>query len=117
MLIQHQVNSFKRDYIIKRVNAPLVKAMVLLARRYPEPTHDNVLYPNSHILLNIQESFKYHWYGLRRVELYDALFRVLIVKYEHSPAWRNMLDWFLMMINKSDWQEFEPDRQMVGWRK
>ena len=115
-LLKHIVNSDHRRYIIDKVNEPLLKAIVLLAGRYPKPTHENVVHPNSHILLDIEDEFFMRWETNRSHTLFRALWRVLIVKYEHSPNWRNMLDWAIMMIQKSNWKPFNPNRQMTTWR-
>ena len=114
--LKHQVNIDMRDYIIEKVNKPLLEVIIRLAGRYPEPTYGNVLHPNSHILLDIRERFFKDWAPGDRSPLCEALFRVVIVKYEHSPNWRNWLDWLFMMIQKSSWKPFNPNRQMPLWK-
>ncbi len=104
------------DYFVEKVNQPLVKAIIILAGRYPEPTHENCLHPNTHILLNLRDEFFRCWDTGWREPLFRALWRVLIVKYEHSPTYRNMLDWVLMMLQKTAWKSFNPTRQMRCWR-
>ena len=113
--LKHQVNSDMRDYIIEKVNRPLLKAIVILAGRYPEPTHENVLHPNSHILIDTRDEFFKCWDTRRSKPLYEALWRVLTVKYEHSPNYRYMLDWVFMMKEKSNWKPWNPNRQMSLW--
>jgi len=115
-LLKHIVNSDQRDYIIDKVNAPLLKAIVLLAGRYPKPTHENCVHPNTHILLDIEEQFFLNWVTSRSEALFRALFRIVEVKYEHSPNWRNMLDWAIMMVQRSSWKPFNSNRQMPTWR-
>ena len=115
-LLKHIINSDKRFYFIEKVNEPLVWLIILYARRYPEPTHDNVVHPNSHILLDIREKFFECWKTKPRTPLYRALFRLVIVKYEHSATYRCMFDWMLMMIEKSGWKKWNPNRQMACWK-
>ena len=104
------------DHFVKKVNEPLIKANVTLALRYPEPTHENVLFPNSHRLLDMRDKFFECWdVGGARKPLFEALWRILIVKYEHSPPYRNMLDCIIMMIPK-DWKPFNYSRQMRCWK-
>ena len=110
------VNSDMREYFIEKVNAPLVKAIVILGGRYPKPTHDNVLHPNTHILIDLRDEFFKVWDTRRSERLFEALWRILIVKYEHSPGWQFMFDWVIMMVQKSNWKPFDFDRQMRNWR-
>ena len=118
-LLKHIVNSDWRQYIIDKVNEPLLAKIVTLAFRYPAPTREGVgkvVHPNSLILLDIQDEFFRHWVTSRSNSLFRALWRVLIVKYEHCPNLRNMLDWFFMMTQKSNWKPFNPNRQMTTWK-
>ena len=115
-MLLSEVMKKKYDYFIEEVNEPLVKAITILVRRYPEPTHENVLYKNSHRLLDIRDEFFRCWDTRGRHKLYEALWRVVIVKYEHSANYRNFIDWTLMMIQASGWKPFEPDRQMELWK-
>jgi len=115
-LLKHIINSDKRQYIIDKVNEPLVKAIVILANRYEKPTHENCVHPNTHILLDLEAEFFRCWDTSRSYSLFRALWRVVEVKYEHSPNWRNFLDWVLMMVQKSNWKPFNPNRQMHCWK-
>jgi len=116
--LKHIVNSDQRDYFIERVNAPLAKAIVILGGRYPEPTKENLLHPNSQRLLEWWIEFNQVWNLPKRLKLLtDALWRVLINKYEHSPNWRNLLDWVFMKARATNWKPFNPNRQMTLWRK
>ncbi len=102
-------------YFQYQANKPLLKAIVTLGGRYPEPTHNNVEYQNSHRLLDMEVEFFERWDVGNRKPLLKILWRILIVKYEHSPNWRHMLDWVIMMIPE-DWKPFNPHRQMELWR-
>ena len=112
--LKHQMKD-AIDYFVERVNKPLVKAIVLLGERYPEPTRENTLHPNTHRLLDIRDKFFECWEVEARASLLKVLFRILIVKYEHSPTWRNMFDWFLKEM-PDDWKPFNPSRQMKCWK-
>ena len=116
MYLKHRMLE-ARDYFIERVNDPLVKGIVKLAGRYPEPTRENCLHPNSIILLDIQDEFFQHWDLENRTPLVKAVFRILIVKYEHCPAYRNMLDWLLKELLEREWKPFNPNRQMRCWHE
>jgi len=102
-------------YFVEEVNKPLAKTIIMLAGRYPKPTKRNTVHPNTHRLLDIRDEFFKHWKLDGRAPLVKALFRILIVKYEHSPTWRNMLDWVIKEV-PGDWKPFNPVRQMKCWR-
>ena len=114
-LLKHIINSDRRGYFIEKVNEPIVWLINWYARRYPEPTHDNVVHPNSHILLGIRDEFRRCW-GFHGRRAFEAVFKLIIVCYERSPNYRNPLDWAIMMVQKSNWKPFNPNRQMPYWR-
>ncbi len=104
ILLKHDVNAFRRGYFIDKVNAPLVKAIVLLANRYPEPTMENVLDPNSKELLRIQDEYL-AWEGNKRVaELVRAFFRIAIGRIEPSPNYRDRASVLVELIKACDWK-------------
>jgi len=113
--LKHIVNSFDREYFIEQANKPLTKAIVILAKRYPEPTYENLLHPNSKRLFGIKDKFFLCWDVRGGKPLYEALWRIVIVKYEHSPNWRNFLDWLFMMV-QDNWKPWNPTRQMPLWK-
>lgn len=108
--------------MIDEVNEPLVKAFIAIGeivthtRGYPNPTHENVVHPNTHILLDRRDKFFHCWVTSRSHALFHALWKILIVKYEHCPNLRNMLDWFLAEHEQSNWKQFNPNRQMTTWK-
>jgi len=105
----------KIDYFVEKVNEPLAKVIIVFAGRYPEPTRENCQYHNTHILLDIQAEFFKKWDFKSRTPLVKALWRVLIVKYEHCPNYRYALDWILMKI-PDDWKPFDTNRQIECWK-
>ncbi len=103
-------------YYIKWVDTPIAWAIVFWAKKYPESVREELLHPNSRRLFDIWQEFPKHWgFGFRQ-PLFDALFKLAIVKYEQSQNYRNVADWILMMLQKSGWKPFNPDRQMACWR-
>lgn len=113
-MLKHQMKD-AIDYFVEKVDTPLAKAIIFYARRYPEPTRENCMYPNSLRLLDMRDKFREQWDFRGRQPLFEALWKLLIVKYEHSPQYRNVLDWVLMMI-PDDWKPFNPNRQMMCWK-
>jgi len=117
MLLKHIINSEKREYYIKEVNAPLWKDIITLGKRYVEPTHDNVVHPNTHRLLDWRDEFYQVWdlpIGFKWVT--EAIWKVVINKYEHSPNWRYLLDWVFMKAGATNWKPFDINRQMRCWK-
>ncbi|KKL20728.1 hypothetical protein LCGC14_2452550, partial [marine sediment metagenome] len=94
-LYSHQMlRGSMRDYIIDQVKKPLMKAIIVLANRYPEPTRENCINSNSHILLDIQDEFLTYEDHKGRRDLFKAIFRILIGEYEHDPYYHYRFDWF-----------------------
>ena len=96
-----------RNYVIDKIKKPLMEAIVTLVQKYPEPTRENCLHPNSHILLDIRDKFLEYENNPSRKPLFEAAFKLLIVEYEHDPYYRYRFDWFLEQIMESDWKPRE----------
>ena len=115
-----------RAYIIDKVKKPLQMGLVgciprgnrFLARvyllwnvwlivrgisRYPEPTRENTLHPNSHRLLDVEDKFFQYFKNNGKKELWKAVWRLVICEYEHDPHYRYLGDFILDEINKSGW--------------
>ena len=116
-LLKWQINSDERDYFIEKVNKPLVKAITILANRYPEPTRENLLHPNSLRLLDIRDKYLQYDTNERRRELFKAGFRILIAKYEHSPNWRYPIEFILEEIFKSGWKPRPYGHPVTFWNE
>ena len=98
-LLSHQMlRGEMRGYIIDKVKKPLMKAITVLANRYPEPTRDNCINPNSLLLLDIQDKFFEYETNFGRIGLFKAIFRIFIGEYEHDPYYRARINWFFEEI-------------------
>ena len=104
-----------RGYIINKVKKPLMKAIITLAKRYPEPTRNNCRHPNTAKLFDIAGKFFEYECNPRSEELFRAVFRLLIAEYEHDPYYRFRFDWFLEKISESDWL-LETTRPLRCWK-
>lgn len=93
-----------RQYVIEKIKKPLLDTIVRLATRYPPPMRDTVEHPNTFILLDIRDKFFEHEDNPDRDALFQAIWRIFIVEYEHDPYYRWRIDWVLDEIRKSDWQ-------------
>lgn len=86
------------------MNNALLKAVTILGRKYPRPTMDNVVHPNSKRLLEIQEKYRRYEGNERVGQLVDVVLRILIAKIEHSPNYRDRFSWFVEELMKSGWK-------------
>ncbi len=111
MLLRKLINREDREHYIK-VNNLFAKCIIFYAKKYPEPTRENCRHPNSHRLIDLRDDFRDNWEFSGRQELFLALFKIVIDKYEHSPNWRYVLDRVIMLIMKSGWKPWNPNRQM-----
>jgi hypothetical protein len=114
---------------MEKIKKPMLKAIMILAGRYPEPTRENTIHHNTRILLDIQDKFfKYENNPyiakpksggapfLGREDLFRAAFKILIVEYEHDPYYQYRFDWILEEINKSDWEPRKIRREQC-WKE
>ncbi len=106
-----------RDYVIKKIKAPLMKAIMTLASKYPAPTRENTIHPNTHKLLAIEDKFLGYEDNPQRKPLFEAAFKLLIAEYEHDPYYRWRFDWFLEEINKSHWVPRKIGRVRACWKE
>ena len=124
----HMLQGDMRAYIIDKVKAPLQRGLVrcidttrgngflaklylfwnvwLIVRslhRYPEPTRENCLHPNTHKLFDIEDKFFQYFKNSSKKELWKAIWRIGICEYEHDPHYRYLGDFILDEIKKSGW--------------
>jgi hypothetical protein len=137
-ILKHEVNAHHRQFYIDKVNGPLVKAISVFAkgaswlgmllslieivrdvRRYPDPTMANVLHPNSKLLLSVLEKYGSFEGNNRIAEVVKVLVKVIVVKLEHCPNYRDRISWWVEVVPKGwkprslnhpehDWNEPKP---------
>ena len=97
----------KRQHIIDKVNAPLLKDIITLARELKiEPTKQNTHLPNSHVLI---DAFDELFLSLRpgREPLFRAMRNLTVYKHESDPFYQNAMNIFLELlveaILKGEW--------------
>jgi len=103
-ILKHEINNYRRQYYIDKVNAPLFKAITILGNRYPEPTVDNVLHPNSKRLVEILNEYVEFEAHKRIKQVVMAVARVVISKMEHSPPWRDRIFFFAEKLREGEWK-------------
>lgn len=98
------------------VSNKMVEAIFLGGKEFPEPTRLNCFHPNTHRLMDIRDEYfehstnvshpggadKYPLWGREHLE--RVFWKMLIVKYEHSPYWARRFDWFLRRIFGGTWK-------------
>ncbi len=103
-ILKHEVNCFNREFYIEKVNEPLVKAIVLLAKRYPEPTMENVLDPNCKELLRMRDKYLSWERNERIAKLVEAFIRIAVNKIEHSANYRDRASVWVELIKACNWK-------------
>ena len=106
-LVYWMLLSPARQYVIDKLKAPLLEAIVKLATKYPEPTRKNCLHPNTLLLLDAEDRFVKCERNKGRDALFRAIWRVFIVEYEHDKYYRERINWVLKWILGSNWDYFE----------
>jgi len=92
-----------RKYVIDIVKYPLMKAIVAAGKRYPSPTKENTVKPNTHKLIDIRDKFFEYERNEQRRELFKAAFNILIVEYEHDGYYTDRFNWIIEKIKELDW--------------
>jgi len=116
-LLKHEVNAHHRDFYIEKVNLPLFKAITILGNRYPEPTVENVLHPNSKRLVEILEKYA-RFEGNGRVGgIILSMARVVINKLEHSPNWRDRISFFAEELRAGEWKNRSYNHPQHNWNE
>ncbi len=116
-ILKHEVNAWHREYYIDKVNAPLLKAITILGNRFPEPTIDNVLHPNSKRLVEILEKYS-RFEGNERIKaIVLAVARIVINKMEHSPNWRDRIFFFAEELRAGEWKTRSYNHPEHDWNE
>ncbi len=97
-----------REYIINKVKAPLMKALIMAAKQLPKATKDNTYYHNTHVLMDIFDRFFEHFYNPNRLPMMKAARDILLAEIEHDIHYAWILNWFAEQvteeIKKGNWQ-------------
>ena len=108
-----------RAFVIKH-KAIFRLAVIAYAKILLEPTKDNTLEPNSHILLDIRDKFFEHYTLPDRRTLFESAWKIFICEYEHDPHYRHIGDWLIEELVESvmsgEWKP-RPIGEPSGWWK
>jgi len=116
-VLKHEINAWHRQYYIEKVNAPLLKAVTILGNRFPEPTEDNVLHPNSKKLVEIWQEYLGYEGNPRVKVVVSAILRTLINKIEHSPNYRDRFSWFVERLMSCGWKPRSYNHPEHDWKE
>lgn len=109
-----------RQYIIEKVKAPIMKALVILAGRYPEPTKENTFHPNTHTWIDIWSKFFEMEDNPQRESLFKAISKVHIAECEHDIYYRDrmnvLLELWLEEVFKGNWKPRSLDHPSECWK-
>ena len=116
-ILKHEVNAFHRQFYIDKVNAPLFKTITILGNRYPEPTMENVLHPNSKRLVEILDKYVSFEGNSRIKDVVMAVARIVITKLEHSPNWRDRIGFFAEELREGVWKPRSYNHPEHDWKE
>ena len=132
-VLKHSINSYRRSYFITAVNEPIYKAIEAVnkahsffdllieiisiardIRKYPEPTSDNVLHPNSKLLLRVyQEYIKLEQFKRVQVAVWFFI-KLFVIKIEHSPNYGDRASWWVEKLSPN-WKGRSLNHPRNGW--
>ncbi len=119
-MIRDVILKDRRQYFIDKVKAPLMKAIVLLAGRYPEPTVDNTDHPNDRAWLRIWDRFLAMENNPGREPLFKAMRKVIVCESHHDYYYRDrmnvILELWLDEVLAGNWKPRPADHPDICWK-
>ena len=110
----------QRQYFIDKVKASLMKAIIILARRYPEPTKQNTFHPNSHVWIDILGKFLEMEDNPSRERLFEGARNVWVGEHETDPYYRDreqvIFELWLEEVLKGNWKPRSLDHPSECWK-
>ena len=109
-----------RDYFIKKVKLPLMKALILIGKRIPEVTKENTLSKNAHTFSDIFDKFEKHYkIGGERLEMFKASRKIFLMEIDHDILYGDPFLWFIeetiKAILRGDIEERTNGHPMMPW--
>ena len=94
------------DKVVKKGKEVLRRVLIWYTKRLPEPTRENIVYHNTHILMDVRDEFFKHEDNLGRKDQFKAIFKIVITELEHDPYYHQRLNWIKKELDKrEDWEE------------
>ena len=119
-MIRNEILRTRRGFFIEKVKAPLMKALITLSNRYPEPTLENVDIPNDKVWLGVWDRFFEMEDNPGRLPLFKAIKRVMIGEQHHDIYYRDrmqvLLELWLEEVLKGNWKPRSLDHPNEYWK-
>jgi len=115
LLIIKDVLGRRREYF-KKVQACLLKAIITLANRYPEPAMDTVVWESSKALIRLRDDIRKYHKNPGRQPVVDAFFNLVINKNEVDGYYDFLLGYGFEHLKKDGFTAPDPDRGFPMWR-
>lgn len=90
----------RRQYFIDKVKGPMIKALVLLANRFQEPTRENTKKKISLALLDVWDEFFKFENNPGRDSLFRAIKRISVSICESDSYYSQRITWFLKKLTE-----------------
>ena len=118
--ISQDILKDRRQFFIDKVKAPIMKALIILANRYPEPTRENVKDPYALTWIDIWDKFFEMENNLGRLPLFKAIRKVQICEPGHDPYYRDRMlvitELYLEAIIEGKVKPRSPDHPQDCWK-
>lgn len=120
----------QRQYVIDKIKKPIMKALVILANRLPEPTNENTILPNTQTMIRIWDKFLSMEDNAGREPLFKALKKVTVSEHEHDRYYKDRMQvWFELWMEEvlmGNWKprslghpdscwKADPDKRGIGY--
>ncbi len=110
----------QRQYVIDKIKKPIMKALIVLANRLPEPTIENTQHPNTHAWIRVIDRFLEMEDNPREEQIYRAIKRLFVDEHEHDIYQRDrinvIMELWLEEVFKGNWKPRSLDHPNLGWK-
>lgn len=118
-LYYQMLNFPMRNFIIKKVKAPIMKAITTLADRIPAPTRQNCFHPNTLAWFDVLEKFLSMENNPGREPLFKAITKIFLAECEHDIYYRDrinvVLELWLDEVLKGNYKPRSLDHPSECW--
>ena len=93
-----------KSFVIKRIKDPLRKLLIIIAKRLPEPTKENCVQHNTHIILDYVERVRKYHNNTGRQEFVDSSLKGFACLNEHDPYYSWIVNDFMEYAQERGWK-------------
>lgn len=105
-----------RQFVIEHKGI-FMKAIVAFADILPEPTKENTVRHNTHVLIDLRDKFLRYDTIANRTKLYEAAWKIFIAEYEHDADETYRFDWLVEELANSDWETRPIGHPATNWQE